>query len=285
VKKSDIENFENYLDSYLKLLRKFKKDSTGKKSDLMINTTSKVKKLLNLTADLNTINSTVNHKSISHFTEKNNSTFDENKKQNETQSTNTKSVNVTNKINKFFLNKTISDSNTTSVNISQVIKNVTKIGNHNHNSTEINLNKNNSVYSRKEHVNTSIIHLNKTLNDSNPTSTGNSSISQTINIHKSQHNYNLSLSNEKGFKDIDEVYFNLKRVKLNEEFERRERQVENDLKEKLKDKSTDNKVDPNDEKNIYRNVVNISLSLIVIGLLTGILIGLIIVMYFSSKHS
>jgi hypothetical protein len=80
--------------------------------------------------------------------------------------------------------------------------------------------------------------------------------------------------------EIDKIYQDLKKKKLNEEFDRREKQTEVMNLEKKSPKYIDTE---SIENNIYKRIINISLSLIVIGLLMGILIGLIVVMYFSTQ--
>lgn len=282
MKKSDIENFEIYLDSYLNILKKIKQ------TKLLKNKTSLKY------ANSSSVESHMNRTNISNHNIYHNTTIDKkvkigNLNGNDTAVGGNSSVRVFEV--KSYHNETF--MNSTNLIKPDLVSNA-HFGNKTLNNTEKNLNKTiNEFFLNSTEVNRTqlnithiIVNPNNISNNKNTTSIKNITTKAEINIIASNKtkikpailkpiiNTTVDIKQNK----TDDVYENLKTKTLNEEFERRETDSEVSKQEKLFLE------EENAELNIYKRIVNISLSLIVVGLIMGILMGLILVMYFNSKN-
>ena len=221
--------------------------------------------------------------------------------------------NFTEKINEFLLGSDYKNRTARSQNLTDYLENYSKYNKYNEvrNKTEDKIINSNTSSSNNQNslieVKTNSSKLNSSTKIKNFPLTRNSQIEQRKNSKKSakkadqlindqisnsisNSNPNFSSKKKKHSRnsgsflsnpeEIDKIYQNLKKTKLNEEFERREKQTEGSNLESASSKYIDTETI---ENNIYKRIINISLSLIVIGLLMGVLIGLIVVMYFSTR--
>ena len=96
------------------------------------------------------------------------------------------------------------------------------------------------------------------INDQISNSVSNSVSNSNFSSKKKKH-YRNSRSFLSNPEEIDKIYQNLKKTKLNEEFERREKQTEGSNLESTSSKYIDTETI---ENNIYKRIINISLSLV-----------------------
>lgn len=301
--KADIENFQSYLDKYLKVLRKFHnyEKITDEQNEAAVNNgglfQNEVKKL-NITVSKNH-SSEVYSKSNINFT--NSTEFRKNSsvhKGDAKSTVKTTFVNKTSnektnntKIEQAFLSvkKNLKTEENRSKNLTESINNFFLSGSHkqserpfkgkidNNTLTPPNLNhtlKKNETSPIVIKSNRHTIQKRKQMNISLSTS---SKKNQAVKPALKQHKKIAGKDKNKTFREYDQIYSDLKVNKLNAEFEKKE--MESESKEGKKILNSDQT-----EAEVYRRLFNIGLSIIVIGLLMGIFLGLILVMYLNSKN-
>ena len=323
MKKTDIDNFENYLDTYLHLLRKFKKIKSK-------NTNTNATKILN--TSLHSIQTNQTHFNKSN--QVNETSFGVNHTtQNTTQIT----------IHNIITNNTVSivqparNLSSHEGNITLLYKNVTTIipqanllirsnwtnelgpNNKTYFQGNASLNKNNHSKKVKPKVNKSLFNITNNIDDFllnykiNDTVAVIQSNISNINANSSgsnlSHNFTKTNSNFKNINistTINYTHNNTNFTSANINANSSEENytvtkttvpidmIYNNLKNKklneefeqsqIKIDKTYSDVDAENIESIsYKKIINISLSLVVIGLMMGILLGLMLVMYLNSK--
>ena len=293
VKKSDLENFEGYLDSYLRILKKFNKRISKKQE----------KKLTNLTFEIkhNIINNTYGNKTIINLPCNKNSKVFILSFQNiliKTNNLTTKKkslIEIKSSVVKIIKIKNDSIHNLTN---DSILVNVSKVIIRKNDSEKLNYSQKNLINKElfseriKENVNNTNSLSRKIIeNKKSNLSKLSKHIDNKKNMTSAHRNSDISinrtlsrkLNNSKSNKVVkenieDKMYEKIKKTsEIDEEFLQKQKELINSGNNIF--------LNDNNDFNIYKKIINISLSLIVVGLLMGILLGLILVMYLNSRSS
>ena len=293
VKKSDLENFEGYLDSYLRILKKFNKRISKKQE----------KKLTNLTFEIkhNIINNTYGNKTIINLPCNKNSkvfilSFQNILIKTNNLTTNKKSlIEIKSSVVKIIKIKNDSIHNLTN---DSILVNVSKVIIRKNDSEKLNYSQQNLINKElfseriKENVNNTNSLSRKIIeNKKSNLSKLSKHIDNKKNMTSAHRNSDISinrtlsrkLNNSKSNKVVkenieDKMYEKIKKTsEIDEEFLQKQKELINSGNNIF--------LNDNNDFNIYKKIINISLSLIVVGLLMGILLGLILVMYLNSRSS
>jgi hypothetical protein len=296
VKNSDIMNFEQYLDSYLKFLRKFNEKTDNKttvvksnnRTEEVISNSTLISNNLNINntdSDVkNTIiddnttynpetpqkNSTIIDKAVENVTlVHSNSTIKE-------RDSDFHTTNITEQPKVLNSNVTLSKNSTVEGNTTKIYtdKLNTSMTNANNETTTVlmNITNPNATQNELKVTNTSI-KINKT-HVTNATKPKKSKKRVASLTKKEEIKSNNTSTNSTGGEN-ESTYSNIKSHE-SDHFEKEVKQQKDSVAEKIEEYE-------NIELNLYKRIINISLSLIVIGLLMGVLLGLILVMYLNSK--
>jgi hypothetical protein len=275
VKKSDIINFEQYLDSYIRFLKKFNENSWAEVE--MQNSTELVDRN---DFGFNKTISNSNHSVVLNYTsdEKINSISLNN---NVTQEAH--GVHIV-ELNKTYLNNTVElQFNQTLQNIiteTRLIANQTKSFEPFNNTTNssILVNNHTEIIAQNNLTLIAIIPVLNTTISETLTGTGvNITLNGTLtNETFTEENFNKTTHFTKTKPKKQKKNISLKSVKVEEK--------QNQTLNTTKKDSIELEEYESLEIGIYKRIINITLSLIVIGLLMGVLLGLILVMYLNSKN-